>query len=341
MIVIDNIAFDEVVRSIFLTARTDYRYALSNLVPLIDRLHIQRKALPSKFYNNLERDILRGCIMPPLTLSFIHTFNNNNIDVDMATTFVNNSIEEGFVLDGIQRLNTLKRAHAENPDALDEGRPLYLNILICDSADKLLYRMITLNNGQRPMTARHQIEILMDNLYDFSALDITIVSEKEQGKNPLRGSFAKADMLKAYLAYISSSVNIDNQKIIESKMDELLISKVIDAHLSERTNEFSDVVRLIARLSQDEDIYRWFRAINNLIGFCAGISDSYNDLRNEPTERFRRSIDMFETAMGYFNISKVKLGVVRRRAAEYFIRNYLHNSSLNENEFLDRLSQIV
>lgn len=63
-----------------------------------------------------------------------------------------------------KELNTLSRIDA---DKLDMSRILYCNILISDSMDRLLYRMITLNNGQKPMSARHQIEILAGNIFDF------------------------------------------------------------------------------------------------------------------------------------------------------------------------------
>lgn len=46
--------------------------------------------------------------------------------------------------------------------------------------DRLLYRMITLNNGQKPMSARHQIEILASNMFDFDKLPILAVSEKNK-----------------------------------------------------------------------------------------------------------------------------------------------------------------
>ena len=51
-----------------------------------------------------------------------------------------------------------------------ENGILYANLLICESMDRLLYRMITLNNGQKPMSARHQIEILAGNIFDFDHL---------------------------------------------------------------------------------------------------------------------------------------------------------------------------
>jgi hypothetical protein len=71
------------------------------------------------------------------------------------------------------------------------------------------------------MTARHQIEILANNVYDFETLSIKVRTEKER-KRATKGAFKKADIVKAYIAFLSNSTNIDNRKIIEQKMDELV-----------------------------------------------------------------------------------------------------------------------
>ncbi|WP_241151507.1 hypothetical protein, partial [Pseudomonas viridiflava] len=93
------------------------------------------------------------CVMPPITVAFVtdKEFGANNEIED----YVNENIDASFVLDGIQRLNTLYRA-AEEVEFGDDY-VIYINFILCDSVEKLLYRMITLNNGQRPMTPRHQV----------------------------------------------------------------------------------------------------------------------------------------------------------------------------------------
>ncbi len=53
--------------------------------------------------------------------------------------------------------------------------------------------MVTLNNGQKPMTARHQIEILAESIYDFTAYSFKIITEKENFSKYER-AFKKADM---------------------------------------------------------------------------------------------------------------------------------------------------
>ena len=159
-----DIQYDNVIKSFCLTVRITYDYAIKNFVSLINKLDFQRNPLRKSFYKRLEDDILCGCIMPHITLA-------TNLDgelpdkKDLNENYIEQNLIHAFVLDGIQRLNTMKRI-ADHNDFPNNGT-IYCNILICNSMDKLLYRMITLNNGQKPMTVRHQIEILASNISDF------------------------------------------------------------------------------------------------------------------------------------------------------------------------------
>ncbi|MGG4461862.1 hypothetical protein ABEX29_26505 [Brevibacillus porteri] len=331
--------FDKVIKSLFLSVKVDYSFALTHLVPLIDRLDQQRNTLPAKYYRKLEKDIITGCIMPPLTIAFVTT---DEAYKDDPGKFVLENIDDAFVLDGIQRLNTLNRVQS---NGLDKERPLYLNVLICDSMDKLLYRMITLNNGQKPMSARHQIELLAENIYNFDEININTQTEKEQKKNEknkkkLKGRFKKGDVVKAYLAFISATINIDNQKIIESKLDELITDQIIESNLPERTIEFSQVMDFISRMCEREELYKWFVLPNNLIGFCAGIQNSHNEILQEDDSAFEKEVNKLDVAFSFLDVSKIKLGMARRRAVQYFTENYARCKEYDENDLIDKLSQI-
>tara|TARA_R110002049_G_scaffold2726_1_gene20700 strand:+ start:388 stop:1416 length:1029 start_codon:yes stop_codon:yes gene_type:complete len=313
---------DEVIESYFLTGNTDYEYALKKFRPLINQLNIQRKIQNKNFYKRLEIDILNGCVMPPITLAFI----NNNVG-NLNTTadfenFVNDNISTGFVLDGIQRLNTLERVYSESKSALDLQRPLFINVVICPSRDNLLYRMVTLNNGQKPMTARHQIEILTSYIYDFKAIGLDVLTEKEAANNSNTKAFKKADIITAYIAFLSNTPNLDNNKIIQEKMDELIARKIIESNITSDGIEFMDVLDEISRLKENERIMKWFKVNNNLIGFCLGIKKSLNAIRNTSPNEFAGSLDIFEEAFSNFDVSKIKLSRERRKFSMLFIEDY-------------------
>src|SRR5690606_30534564 len=115
--------------------------------------------------------------------------------------------------------------------------------------DNLLYRMITLNNGQRPMTARHQVEILTSNAFQCDSAGLVLATEKD-GKRGRRGLFKRSDFELAYMAFLSNSIAIDSQKLIQEKLDELLANKILERDPSEDGVEFGDVVRLVAKFCE-------------------------------------------------------------------------------------------
>jgi hypothetical protein len=334
-----SINFDDVIKSSFITASTNYNFAIENLVPLIDRLDIQRNIQDSKFYSRLETDLVKGCIMPALTLAFI---DDNAIKINQINEleeYVINNIKEGFILDGIQRLNTLQRTYKRNEN-LDLERILFINILICSSMDNLLYRMITLNNGQKPMSARHQIEILTTNLFEFESETTPIITERDSKRHKIKVSFNKADFIKGYLAFLANSTNIENQKIIEEKLDALIADKILESNITEDDLEFAFVVEEIKRLSNNEKNLKWFKNANNLIGFCVGIKKSFEQIKSIDINEFERSLENFEKAFTSFNISKIKVSRQRRANANYFIQNFNELKDSSENDLIDILSQI-
>jgi hypothetical protein len=327
---------DDVIGGFVISGSTTYEYALEALIPLIGRLDIQRDALKTRFYSRLEDDIVRGCMMPPITIAFIHTFAAKNPGKPTILNFITKNIKNAFVLDGIQRLNTLEKASAR--DGFNKNRRIQINFIIAGSRDRLLYRMITLNNGQKPMSARHQIDILADSFFDFNGIDLNLVAEKGNGRVRAPDTFKKADFVKGYVAYLSESVNVDNQKIIEEKMDELIASKIIDSDIPTSEFEFSDLVQLINKFSESDALREWIRVQNNFIGFCVGAKNSAEILSNTSVEAVESAIQVFEKAFSSINVSKVNLGKVRRESVAQFIEGFGKYRKLGEYELLDKIS---
>lgn len=325
MINVLDIATDHVINSKVLIARSNYKYALLSIYPLINKLDIQRNILKKSFYSRLEEDIIKGCIMPPLTLAIVKQNKSEilGLNAEELNNWVNKNIKDAFVLDGIQRLNTLKKA-SENLDFPTQyEQTLYFNIIICDSMNELLYRMITLNNGQQAMSVKHQIEILTNNLINVDILKINIQSDKERKQKLDKNAFSQSDITLAYLAFLTKSINIDNQKIIESKMDEILVNKVIENDVIYSDLEFADITNnLISKFTPDTFVFKWLNNTNNIIGFFVGILDTYALLQAENISDFETAIISFEGSFSYLKISKIKVGTLRRKLVSYFISNY-------------------
>lgn len=328
---------DNVISGYVVTATATYAEALELFFPLIGRLEMQRDPLQTRFYTRLEDDIIRGCVMPPITIALIHRMDVVTASsIEGAANYISMHIKEGFVLDGIQRLTTLERASRK--PGFDPNLPIHVSFVLTDSRDRLLYRMITLNNGQRPMSARHQIEVLADSFFDFANFNINLIPEKGAGRVRASDSFKKGDFVKGYIAYLSNSVNIDNQKIIEEKMDELIASRIIDSDIPTTTVEFSDVVDLINRLSENPTLGTWLRVQNNYIGFCVGIKSSLGTIQSATLDEVEVAIKTFELAFSSIDVSKVNLGKLRRELVSKFISHYDELHQLEEYALLDRIT---
>ncbi len=255
--------------------------------------------------------------MPPITLAFVDKKMSSSTDADDLQKFANENISDGYVLDGMQRLNTLREA-SEDED-FDSSRPIYINIIVAERYDFLLYRMITLNNGQKPMTARHQIEMLTKGILDTEKLDIQIITEKETEKAKPHGAFRQGDVSEAYTAFLTDSVHNQNTKIIESKLDEILVGKVMDSKITESDISFHDVLLAVDHLSANQEARDWLRLGNNLIGFAVGAKESLASLTKYDPEKFASATAVFEKAFESINVSKVNVGKLRRELAMKFV----------------------
>ena len=319
MITIFSSAQDNVIKSCVGSAMSNYAFALQSLIPLLDRFGEQRKTQSKKFYARLRNDILHGCIMPPITLAFVNQTFQTPSTTQALEQFVNNNIQEGYILDGLQRLNTLRDASTD-PN-FDNQRPIHINVIVAERYDLLLYRMITLNNGQKPMTARHQIEMLTNGVIDISGMTIQIVTEKDTDGTKIHGAFKLSDIVEAYTSYLTNSVNNQNSKIIETKLDEIIVGKVMDSNLAAATITFPEILSEINRLSSHIGNRDWLRQANNLIGFTVGMRESLRVVALWTPEEFATSHEKFDAAFNSINQSKVNLGKYRRELSAYYYSN--------------------
>lgn len=333
-----NIAYDSVISGVCGLAETNYKYTLENIYPLINKLDEQRKILDSKFYKRLERDILAGCLMPPLTLAFVSKKNKIN-NLNALSNYIIQNISHGFILDGIQRLTTLERASQK--EGFQDTKEIFFNVIIADNKDKLLYRMITLNNGQKGMTPRHQIEILTKELFDFDQLEITVQTEKEKFENPIKNSFSLGDIAKGYMAFLTNNVNNENSKIIEEKMDEILVGRILDNDISKNQIEFYDVIVFVAKHSQNLYCLTWLQTANNFIGFSVGFNNSYQLLNNLDSNQLEVELQKFETAFKILDLSKINLGKFRRELSKEFIQNLAKYRELTTEELAEAFFELT
>ena len=126
----------------------------------------------------MKEDLQKGCIFPPLVLAL-----PGNADEPIGQFLVANK-NRVLILDGLQRTHSIidlrNELRAKNDtEKLNEllGRPLRCELYSGMNRIGVLYRMLTLNTGQTPMSLRQQIEMLYIDYAQVNGIGLTLVKE--------------------------------------------------------------------------------------------------------------------------------------------------------------------
>lgn len=290
-------------------------------VDIIKNNDLQRKRVKTsnKSYSLLKDDIKVGCVIPAIVLA---TFPNekenekekmdeNNILVQIETKGKNL-----IILDGLQRTYTILDLLSEIKDdseLLRKVKSLKLKIEIYTGISKvgILYRMLTLNTGQTPMSTRHQVEILYSD-YKNGFDGLTFISEADDRSPSGNDEFKFSDILDCFLSFITGDyLPIDTQELVET-------IKTLEALTKDDKKQdlFKELITT----------YNQFRKkINSTVAWSPEAIS--NDLKKRP---FVKSInDLF---------SKVQMLAGFGAAANFLIENALINDLKDLNSKIDKLS---
>lgn len=213
---------------------------------VIAKNEYQRKKVKSagKTYDLLRKDLLNGCIMPPIILAVTDAYgsdldqlvndiiakNDPKTDWSEIDDFVSKAISEKeiLILDGLQRSLTLLGI-SENEDLLTEnlgdfyGHTIRAEVYVGLSKTGILYRMLTLNTGQTPMSFRHQLEILYFDYIDNADLPngIEVLKEVEEKRARGAGRYKYNDVIDMFYAYSTGSAMPYDKQALVSQLREM------------------------------------------------------------------------------------------------------------------------
>ncbi len=179
----------------------------------------QRKRVKNSgsIYSLLKKDLTIGCIMPPIVLAYCDQLS----DGDLFKSLQNNR-SKIKILDGLQRSYTIKELIDEIGS--DAGKAEALNnkirVEIYVGLNKLglLYRMLTLNTGQTPMSIRHQIEIIYsDYKKSCKVAGVKLLSEIDS-ETPYRlGEYKFRDIIDGFTSYLQKDyLTLDRMDILDN-----------------------------------------------------------------------------------------------------------------------------
>jgi hypothetical protein len=169
----------------------------------------QRKKVRSSksIYSLLKSDMLQGCVIPPVVLAY--TMKAGSLENDLEHAIRQNSAQ--FVLlDGLQRSLTLmeiEQETADRPEVQAEFLERSIRCEIYEGINKIgiLYRMLTLNTGQTPMSFRHQIEIMYQDFLDVPVEGVTLVREVDARRARNQSLYNFKDAIEGLNSYLERS----------------------------------------------------------------------------------------------------------------------------------------
>lgn len=195
---------------------------------IIRKNEFQRRRVKSSstVYSLLKSDLLQGCVIPPIVLA-LSKFKTDSIEEEKNDTIITEILankENLVILDGLQRTYTIRDLVNEleesgDKDSLDRLLKYKLRIEAYIGIDKLgiLYRMLTLNTGQTPMSIRHQIEILYSDYLVEDLGEIKFITEADDSRPTKFGEYKFKDIVEGFNSYLERDyLTIDRFDILDN-----------------------------------------------------------------------------------------------------------------------------
>lgn len=240
-----------------------------------NELQRARVSARGKPYQLLQRDLIDGCVMPPIILALkqgqeariadaVDGLEDGNVG-EAKKARISAAIDEAFgvkaflILDGLQRTYTLGDCIYSLRD--DESakqrfleKKVRLEVYVGLNKTGILYRMLTLNTGQTPMTFRHQIEMLYHDHLDDRQLPNGIVVVREADERRARGAakYKFADVVDMYYAFSTGRAESIDRQTLVNRLGELDFLEEYDGSNSDLQSllvSYNNFVRRVEQLS--------------------------------------------------------------------------------------------
>lgn len=323
-----------------------------------DNFAIQRKREKHKAYSRLKKDVINGALLPPITLavepenvkSLLEPLENK--DFGKICEILQNKVKVN-ILDGLQRTYILKDLKAEGQKFVSDHY-LLIEVWLEEDIHNLIYRIIVLNAGQKPMSLRHQIEVLFStfkNNLEVEIYGLELFPEKDTARRTKFGKFPLDRVVAAYQSFLSRSPEIHKENIVAQKLTEEDILSESEESLSKKYNSFKNYLKYYVSL--DHEICRiynesnselptglsWFGNENVMNSFFAAISDFGSS--EQRCKRINKALDLllqqlkdtqvandilglgvYQKVTRGFNVRKINVGFATRKLITSAFKEY-------------------
>lgn len=224
---------DEKIRALNVLIELHIKSYLKIAKEIIENNPMQRKRVKSSktVYSLLRSDLKEGCTIPPIILAVRkEAIDSEDKDLDDLNKISDDAINKYIkdynliILDGLQRTYQMIELESELKDKGDDdtlehfyNKKIRLEIYVGINKMGILYRMLTLNTGQTPMSIRHQIEILyQDYIEESHNKEIELIREVEGGRSLGVGVYKFSDMIDGFHSYLEvNELSIDRSKLLD------------------------------------------------------------------------------------------------------------------------------
>lgn len=243
---------------------------------IISNNEFQRKRVSSSktVYALLREDLLKQCMIPPIVLAITKKIEDENIIDGKFDRVISVNKANLLILDGLQRTYTILDLLTDLRSSKDEvslnnvlQTTLRVEIYIGPNRLGILYRMLTLNTGQTPMSLRQQIEMLYFDYSKTTIGGIELIRDSQGIAITKQNQYIFKDVIEGFNSYLDrDELPIDKANILEnintleklSKEDQNseLFEKFLSAlnHVTQKFNEVCADVELSEDYINDHGI---------------------------------------------------------------------------------------
>lgn len=213
-----------------------------------ENFSIQRRRESHKAYQRLKLDIKAGALLPSITLavkpdkvSGIKPLFEAAERDDTHLAALSDSLGTAGnvdILDGLQRTYIMTDLKKEGHEFVI-GQKVLVEFWLESDLKKLIYRIIVLNAGQKPMSIRHQLELLFMSLktsVEQSIPGLEIYTERDNTRRNRPRKFPLSSIVSGYQAFITSSAELHKDNVIANQLIE---NSALDSSEEEISNQFS------------------------------------------------------------------------------------------------------
>ena len=229
---------DERISAINILIEMSIRKYLDLIEEVIDKNEFQRKRVRSSktVYALLKEDLKKGCVMPPLVIALPEDLDTVSKEYNLSDNELVKYIEKNkkllLILDGLQRTLTIKdllNEEKQNNHISDKvnNQKIRIELYVGINRLSILYRMLTLNTGQTPMSIRQQIEMLYLDYLDNNINGVSLIRDKDNISAKNIGEYDFNQIIEGFNAYLDRDPSpivrndiLDNIKSLEKLSNE-------------------------------------------------------------------------------------------------------------------------